>query len=99
MEAALKRDLIVWAAGVKAPEFLRDFGGLETNRANQLLVESTLQVKGDPSIFALGDCAGCEMTGADGEVRWVPPRAQSAHQMASLVAKNIRNLHSGETTC
>ncbi len=89
-------DLIVWAAGVKAPEFLRDFGGLETNRANQLLVDSTLQVKGDAAIFALGDCAGCEMMGADGEVRWVPPRAQSAHQMASLVAKNIRNLHSGK---
>ena len=36
------------------------------------------------------------MMGTDGEVRWVPPRAQSAHQMASLVAKNIRNLHLGK---
>ncbi|OUS25262.1 FAD-dependent oxidoreductase [Gammaproteobacteria bacterium 45_16_T64] len=85
-------DLMVWAAGVKAPDFLKDFGGLEVNRANQLLVEPTLQVKGDSSIFALGDCAGCVMKGDDGEERWVPPRAQSAHQMASLVGKNIRNI-------
>lgn len=82
-------DLMVWAAGVKAPDFLADFDGLETNRVNQLLVESTLQVKGDDSIFALGDCAGCEITTADGQTSWVPPRAQSAHQMASLIAKNI----------
>lgn len=83
-------DLMVWAAGVKAPDFLREIGGLETNRANQLVVEPTLQVKGDPAIFALGDCAGCPMTGPDGEQRWVPPRAQSAHQMASTVARNLR---------
>ena len=82
-------DLMVWAAGVKAPDFLADFDGLETNRANQLLVESTLQVKGDNSIFALGDCAGYEIMTADGQTSWVPPRAQSAHQMASLIAKNI----------
>lgn len=82
-------DLMVWAAGVKAPDFMANFGGLATNRANQLLVEPTLQVKGDECIFALGDCAGCEIKGADNKVSWVPPRAQSAHQMASLVAKNI----------
>jgi len=33
----------------------------------------------------IGDCCGFEQR--DGS--WVPPRAQSAHQMASVVAKNI----------
>lgn len=89
-------DLMVWAAGVKAPDFLADFGGLETNRANQLLVEPTLQVKGDSRIFALGDCAGCEITNTEGQVSWVPPRAQSAHQMASLVAKNICHIQANK---
>jgi NADH dehydrogenase len=89
-------DLMVWAAGVKAPDFLANFDGLETNRANQLLVEPTLQVKGDDSIFALGDCAGCEITAADGQTSWVPPRAQSAHQMASLIAKNIYQIHANK---
>ncbi len=86
-------DLMVWAAGVKAPDFLRDIPGLETNRANQLVVRPTLQVKGDDSIFALGDCAGCPVIGPDGQERWVPPRAQSAHQMASTVGKNIIALY------
>ena len=89
-------DLMVWAAGVKAPEFLKDFGGLETNRANQLLVENTLQVKSDASIFALGDCAGLLIKEGDSGERWVPPRAQSAHQMASAVAKNLLHIHKGE---
>jgi len=85
-------DLMVWAAGVKAPDFLTQLDGLETNRANQLLVEPTLLVKDTDNIFALGDCAGCTMKGPDGEDRWVPPRAQSAHQMASHVGDNILKL-------
>ncbi len=85
-------DLMVWAAGVKAPEFLTQLDGLETNRANQLLVAPTLQVKDTEDIFALGDCAGCPMKGPSGEDRWVPPRAQSAHQMATLVGDNILRL-------
>ncbi len=75
----------VWAAGVKAPEFMRDIGGLETNRINQLVVRDTLQTTRDSAIFAMGDCASCQQP--DGS--FVPPRAQSAHQMASLVYKNI----------
>ena len=31
-------ELVVWAAGVKAPDFLKDLDGLETNRINQLVV-------------------------------------------------------------
>ena len=35
--------LVVWVAGVKAPEVLRHVEGLEINRINQLVVEPTLQ--------------------------------------------------------
>src|SRR5438132_1105631 len=55
----LPAELVVWAAGVKAPEFLRDLDGLETNRVNQLVVRSTLQTTRDENIFVLGDCAAC----------------------------------------
>jgi len=81
----IEADLIVWAAGIKAPDFLKDIAGLETNRVNQLVVKANLQTSRDDSIYAIGDCASCAL--ADG--KFVPPRAQSAHQMASLVAKNI----------
>lgn len=78
-------DLIVWAAGIKAPDFMKDLGGLETNRINQLAVNEKLQTTRDGNIFAIGDCASCPLP--DGG--FVPPRAQSAHQMATCVLKNI----------
>ncbi|EMH4161438.1 NAD(P)/FAD-dependent oxidoreductase [Pluralibacter gergoviae] len=81
----INADLMVWAAGIKAPDFLKDIAGLETNRINQLVVEPTLQTTRDPDIFAIGDCASC----ARPEGGFVPPRAQAAHQMASCVLKNI----------
>jgi NADH dehydrogenase len=79
-------ELIVWAAGVKAPDFLKDLAGLETNRVNQLLVSPTLQTTRDANIFALGDCAACPWPEKNS---LVPPRAQAAHQQASHVARQI----------
>jgi NADH dehydrogenase len=81
-------ELIVWAAGVKAPNFLKDLAGLETNRINQLVVRHTLQTTRDENIFAIGDCAACPWIGKDGAT--VPPRAQSAHQQASHMVKQIK---------
>lgn len=77
--------MMVWSAGIKAPDFLKDIDGLETNRVNQLVVKPTLQTTRDDNIFALGDCAACPMP--DG--KFVPPRAQAAHQQASHMAKSI----------
>lgn len=73
----------IWAAGVKGPDFLRDFGGLETNRADQLVVDRTLKTSRDPDIFAMGDCAACPRPDSD---RPVPPRAQAAYQQAEFLA-------------
>src|SRR5208337_3281492 len=61
-------ELVVWAAGVKAPDFLRHLDGLETNKINQLVVEQTLQTTRDPNIFAIGDCAECPRPGFPGPV-------------------------------
>ena len=49
--ARLPAELVVWAAGVKAPTFLKDIAGLETNRINQLVVRPTLQTTRDDDIF------------------------------------------------
>jgi NADH dehydrogenase len=87
-------ELVVWAAGVKAPEFLKDLDGLETNRINQLVVSPTLQTSRDPDIFAIGDCAACPWLGKEGQT--VPPRAQSAHQQASHMVKQIRRRIAGK---
>ncbi len=80
-------DLKVWAAGIKAPDWMKNLDGLETNHINQLVVDQTLKTS-DDDIFAIGDCAACAWEGHGGNV---PPRAQAAHQQASAVAKTIVN--------
>ena len=80
-------ELVVWAAGVKAPDFLKELDGLETNHTNQLIVRPTLETTRDANIFAIGDCAACAWVGKK-DVN-VPPRAQAAHQQASHMVKQI----------
>ena len=80
-------DLMVWAAGVKGADFMHEIGGLETNRGNQVVVGPTLQTTRDERIYAIGDCAYYVPAGAE---RPVPPRAQTAHQMADIAFHNIR---------
>src|SRR5688572_14225935 len=86
-------ELVVWAAGVKGPEFLRNLDGLEVTRNNQLVVTQTLQTTRDPNIFAMGDCASCPREGTN---TTVPPRAQAAHQQASHLAKQLRRRLEGK---
>ena len=84
-------ELVVWAAGVKAADFLENLAGLETNRINQLVVRPTLQTTRDDNVFAIGDCAACPWPEANGgKGAFVPPRAQAAHQQASLMAGQVR---------
>jgi NADH dehydrogenase len=79
-------EIKVWAAGIKAPDFLKNMDGLETNKINQLVVKPTLQTTHDDSIFAIGDCSACY---EEKLKKFVPPRAQAAHQQASLLLKSI----------
>lgn len=81
----LTAEMMVWAAGVKAPDFIARLGIFELNRLQQILVTPELKAKKQEAIYVLGDCCGFQQQ--DGS--WVPPRAQSAHQMASLVGQNI----------
>lgn len=90
-------ELTVWAAGVKAPDFLREMAGLESNRINQLVVRPTLQTTRDDDVFAIGDNAACPWPQADkGRGGWVPPRAQAAHQQASHMVRQIKRRLAGK---
>jgi NADH dehydrogenase len=86
-------ELVVWSAGVKAPDVLGGIGGLETTRTNQLVVRPTLQTTRDDDIFAIGDCAACRLPGSEA---LVPPRAQAAHQQASFMVKQIEARLAGQ---
>ena len=85
--------MMVWSAGIKAPDFLADLDGLESNRINQLIVLPTLQTTRDDNIFAFGDCAACPMPDGGN----VPPRAQAAHQQASMLVKSIQRRMLGQS--
>lgn len=89
----LPSEMTIWAAGIKAPPFLSDLEGLETNRSNQIKVRQTLESTTDPDIFAFGDCAECPQPNSE---RPVPPRAQAAHQQADALFKTLRNRLQGE---
>lgn len=79
-------DLMVWTAGVKAHDILRNMGGLESARGNQFVVKSTLQTTLDERIFAIGDCAAC----LDDEGNQIAPAtAQAAAQMSLVCSKNV----------
>jgi len=84
-DETIQCDIRVWAAGIKAPPLLSNIPALEANNRNQLLVLPTLQASKSEHIFVIGDCASCPLP----EGGFVPPRAQAAHQMASLVYTNL----------
>jgi NADH dehydrogenase len=86
-------ELVVWAAGVKAPEVLRQVDGLAINGINQLVVGPTLQTTCDPAVFAIGDCAACPQPGVSAPV---PPRAQAAHQQAAHMVRQIERRLRGQ---
>lgn len=90
-------DLCVWAAGIEAPVFLKQLR-LDTNRINQLVVDSQLRTS-DPAVFAIGDCA---QTPWGREGQYLPARAQVAHQQANfllpIMAGRIRGSEIGKRT-
>jgi NADH dehydrogenase len=89
--ATYPADLCVWAAGIKAPEFLAKLG-LPTNKGGQIEVTDHLTVKGHDDIYAFGDCAACP--GHDGKP--VPPRAQAAHQQADYLCEVLTRKITGK---
>lgn len=80
----LPAGLVVWAAGVKAPDWLSQLDGLASNGLNQLLVTPSLQSTVDTRVFAMGDCAACTPPGRD---KPIAPLAQAAHQQAAYLAR------------
>jgi NADH dehydrogenase len=86
-------ELVVWAAGVKGPDVLRDLDGLEASATGQLIIGPTLETTRDPNIFAFGDCAFLLPPGAN---EAVPPRAQAAHQQASHLVRQLQRRMAGE---
>lgn len=85
-------DIGVWAAGIKAPAFIST-SGFPVDGLGRVEVNPDLTVEGHEGVLAIGDCCACPMS--DGKM--VPPRAQSAHQMATVAFKNIMAMRSSQS--
>ena len=86
----LASDITVWAAGVAAPDLVKDLG-LEQGRHGLLATGQDLRVHGQDRVFAAGDIALI-----DGNP--VGQLAQPAIQQGRHAAANIRRLMAGEPT-
>lgn len=89
----LHSDLTVWAGGIRIPAVLARTG-LPTNPLGQVVVTPTLQSITDPDVFAFGDCASCPWPATG---KSVPPRAQAAHQQASMLAGSMKRRLDGRS--
>lgn len=77
---------LIWAAGVRAAPLASQLG-MQPGRQGRLAVEPTLQVRGHPEVFIIGDASYREENGAA-----LPMVAPVAIQMGKSVAANIRRL-------
>ena len=82
----IESQVTIWAAGVKGEPAMSKLR-LPTE-ANRIKVGSTLQVEGNPNIFAIGDIAGAK----DPSGRYLPMVAPVAMQQGRFVAKQIAAL-------
>ena len=83
---SIQADSIIWAAGIKAPKVLESLVGFEKDNINRLKVHATLQTFTDPSIFAFGDCAHCQL---DSSEKPLGARAQVASQQAEFLVHAV----------
>jgi NADH dehydrogenase len=80
----ISAEMLIWTAGIQPNDLVRGLP-LSKDPRGSLLVDESLQVKGHPDIYALGDCAAAPWEGE----QFVPWTAQAALQEARTVAANI----------
>jgi NADH dehydrogenase len=86
----LQTAAVVWVAGVQ-PNPLSQSLNVERDRRGLIMVEPTLQLRGHPNVFALGDVSFYPDI-----VPTLAGTAQLALQQAHLCARNVRALINGD---
>lgn len=77
-------ETVVWAAGVRAPDFMRTLG-VPADRAGRVIVAPDCRVPGHPEVYVIGDAAALK----DGRGVTVPGVAQGAMQAGAFVGRSI----------
>lgn len=89
----IEADMKLWAAGVRAPEFVAGIEGLDHSRLGQVMVGPTLRTPGDPHIFALGDCACAVLPDRETPL---PTTAQAAYQQSIYLGRRLPAILDGK---
>ena len=88
-------EAVIWTAGLRfsAPTFSP---AASVDRLGRLMCESSLQLREQPRIFALGDIAHVDTLQLDEAVTALPATAQVAFQEADCLAANLLHSLAGE---
>jgi NADH dehydrogenase len=90
----IEADLMVWAAGVKAPALMSTLVGLELTKNHQAVIGLHLRTTRDENIYAVGDCSSLTPPGMP---RPLPTTAQVAHQQARYLCDHLPALLAGRS--
>lgn len=75
---------LVWCAGIQPIPFVRDLEVQKSKNGAQILTDECLRVKGEESIFAVGDAATIDNY-------WLPQTAQVAKQQGIYLGKKLNS--------
>jgi NADH dehydrogenase len=84
---------VIWAAGIKGSELLRDTG-LELGSSDRVVVDEFLTAKGMEDVYAIGDCSVYTPNGAS---QPLPQTGQIAVQEAQYLSKLLSARFSGKS--
>jgi len=90
---AIAAETVIWTAGT-APNPLLATLAVERDRRGAVVVEPTLAVKGQPNLWAVGDCAAL-VNARTGQA--CPPTAQFALREAEVLARNLEASLTGKS--
>jgi len=85
-DGAIRAETLVWTAGT-APNPLTKSLPFAKDKRGALIVNKSLQLQGQPNLWAVGDCAAVVDAKTD---KPCPPTAQFALREAQVLAKNLR---------
>ena len=79
---------LVWTAGVTSSSLIGSISSCDHDKADRIIDNKYLQIKGYSNVFAIGDCASI----IDPETgKPCPPTAQHAIRQAKVAAENIKS--------
>jgi len=84
-------DLLIWTAGVRAHPLVAR-SGFPTDDKGRAVTDAYLRVRGEPDVYAAGDCAAFPLPAGG----YLAPTAQAAVQMGRAVARNVLYALDGE---